>query len=113
MKEALEKAVCVVSSQSELARRLAKLTNRPVRQGHVWKWIRAGRVPPDMAIPVEKATDGKVTRHELRPDLYPIDSAPHTSEAEAVPTPGDGYRQVGGPAEAPPPCDEVGREGVA
>jgi len=65
-----------------------------------------------MALAIERAVGGKVTRHELRPDLYPIDSGPHTTAVE-VPTPGDGYRQVGVPAEAPPPCDEAGREGVA
>jgi transcriptional regulator with XRE-family HTH domain len=36
---------------------------------------------------------------------------PHTT-AEEVPTPGDGYRPVG-VQDAPPPCDEAGREGVA
>ena len=70
-------------------------------------------LPAKRVIAIERATDGKVTRHELRPDLYPIDSGPHTSEAPAVPTPGEGYRPVGVPAEAPPPCDEAGREGVA
>lgn len=73
MKEALQRAVSEATSQSELARRVAQLTNRRIRQGHVWKWIRAGRVPADMAIPVERATGGKVTRHELRPDLYPLE----------------------------------------
>ena len=75
MKEALERAISEATSQSELARRVAQLTSRPIRQGHVWKWIRAGRVPPDMAIPVERATGGKVTRYDLRPDLYPREQA--------------------------------------
>jgi len=87
MKEALETAVSEATSQSELARRIAQLTSRPIRQGHVWKWIRAGRVPPDMAIPVERATGGRVTRHELRPDLYPLEptaSVGGMPEAEAA-----------------------------
>jgi DNA-binding transcriptional regulator YdaS (Cro superfamily) len=29
------------------------------------------RVPAEWCIPIEQATDGKVTRHQLRPDLYP------------------------------------------
>ena len=29
------------------------------------------RIPAERALTVEAATGGKVTRHELRPDLYP------------------------------------------
>lgn len=37
---------------------------------YIWK-----RVPGERAIAIEKATNGKVTRHRLRPDLYPQESA--------------------------------------
>lgn len=34
--------------------------------------VRKGkRVPAEWCIPLESATEGKVTRHELRPDIYP------------------------------------------
>lgn len=29
-----------------------------------------GKIPDDWLIPIERATQGKVTRYELRPDLY-------------------------------------------
>lgn len=62
--QALEKAVEAAGGQSELARRLGK------KQSHVWNWLhRDKKVPADMALKIEKATG--VSRHDLRPDLYP------------------------------------------
>lgn len=31
------------------------------------------KVPAEWCIPIERATGGKVKRHQLRPDLYPAD----------------------------------------
>lgn len=68
--KALEKAIELAGSQAELARRLGK------KQAHIWNWLhRDGRVPADMAIAIENAVDGQVTRHELRDDLYPEQGA--------------------------------------
>lgn len=74
---ALEKALLIAAElegqdkrskgQSALARRVGG----SVGQGHVWKWIRAGQVPPEQVLPVVRAVDGRVTPHELRPDIYP------------------------------------------
>lgn len=62
---ALQRAVKLVGGQSALARAVK------VRQGHVWSWLnRSKRVPPEYAMKVEAATGGKVSKHELRPDLY-------------------------------------------
>ena len=43
-----------------------------VSQPTIHSWI-AGEytISGEYVIPVEKATNGKVTRHQLRPDLYP------------------------------------------
>ena len=35
-------------------------------------WLSKG-VPPERVLAIEKATDGKVTRYKLRPDIYPLD----------------------------------------
>lgn len=36
--------------------------------------IRRGKsASPEWCLPIERATDGKVSRHDLRPDLYPQD----------------------------------------
>lgn len=32
---------------------------------------RGKRVPAEWCIPIELATGGRITRHDLRPDLYP------------------------------------------
>ncbi|UQN41910.1 helix-turn-helix domain-containing protein [Agarivorans sp. B2Z047] len=63
---ALKQAVELLGGQHGAARALE------TRQGSVWHWINTQkRVPANLAIKLEKATDGKVTRHQLRPDLYP------------------------------------------
>lgn len=48
-----------------------------VKRPSVYKWFR--QVPGERAIAIEKATGGKVTRHQLRPDLYPLEKkrGPH------------------------------------
>lgn len=70
---ALKKAVGIVGSQAELARRIGK------KQAHVWNWINRDKKPPaEMVLAIEAATADKhgrplVLRHDLRPDLYPED----------------------------------------
>lgn len=56
-------------SQAELARKLG------VSPGMVWQWLNDHRrIAAEQVLPIERATDGKVTRHDLRPDLYPRES---------------------------------------
>lgn len=64
MSLSVEKAVAVVGSQSALARAL------DVSPQAVNQWIKT-RVPAERVLDIEAATKGQVTRHELRPDLYP------------------------------------------
>ncbi len=57
-------------SQTELAQRLG------VTQGMVWQWLRGvRRISAEKVLAIESATDGKVSRHEIRPDLYPRETA--------------------------------------
>lgn len=37
----------------------------------VQKWRKLGKIPGEQVIPVCRATNGRVTPHDLRPDLYP------------------------------------------
>jgi len=60
--EAIKNAILNVGSQSELARRLG------VTPQAVQFWTRSG-IPPKWVISVEKETG--VSRHDLRPDIYP------------------------------------------
>lgn len=65
---ALELAVERAGSQTALARLLGK------KQSHVWNWLHRDRkIPADMVLPIERVTG--VSRHELRPDLYPVENA--------------------------------------
>lgn len=57
-------------SQLDFARRLG------VSQGLVWQWMEGRtKVTAERALQIEKHTDGEVTRHELRPDLYQAEQA--------------------------------------
>lgn len=50
---------------------LGKRLNPPVTQGAVSQWLAdGGRVPAERCLDVERATQGLVSRFELRPDIY-------------------------------------------
>ena len=73
--QALDKVISAVG-QSELARRVARIKDNPkIRAAHVWNWRnRDEQVPADMVLAVEQVAieaGCEVTRHEIRPDLYP------------------------------------------
>ena len=61
----LPRAIAIVGGQAALARELG------VAQAHVYYWLhKAKRLPAHQARPIEKATGGIVTCHDLRPDLF-------------------------------------------
>lgn len=41
-----------------------------VSQGRVSQWLAGETIPAEKAKAIEEATSGRVTRHELRPDLW-------------------------------------------
>jgi len=64
----LKKAIKIAGGQNALARALA------IRQGTISWWLcRSKKVPAEYVLSIEKAVNGAVTRHELRPDIYPIE----------------------------------------
>lgn len=66
---ALAMAIQIVGSQSAFGRLLGK------RQSVINDWLRFERpLPAEHVLAVEAATG--VSRHELRPDIYPIEEAP-------------------------------------
>lgn len=76
MSDALAQAIDLVGGQTQLARLLG------VKQANVWHWLnKAERVPGEYVLAIESATGGRVSRHALRPDLYPDSAAP-----DAAPT---------------------------
>jgi DNA-binding transcriptional regulator YdaS (Cro superfamily) len=60
--EAVAKAAEIVGGATKLASVLG--ISRPA----IYQW---SRVPAERVLAIELATEGKVTRHDLRPDLYP------------------------------------------
>lgn len=62
---AIRKAVEAMGSQTALAEAIG------VSQGLVWQWCNGRlRVPAERCAGIERATEGKVTRQMLRPDLF-------------------------------------------
>jgi TorA maturation chaperone TorD len=109
--DALAAAVDLVGGQAKLARILG------VTQPNVWHWLhKAERVPGEYVLKIEEATAGKVSRHDLRPDLYPRTMTNPQEPARAVAEEdrmrADCWRLVGRLLAAPPPAellDAVGR----
>lgn len=66
--KAIEKAVKQLGGPSGMAAALGIQGTNP--QMTVRQWVKRG-VPAARVLDIERATKGKVTRHELRPDLYP------------------------------------------
>lgn len=75
--DALRRAISLCGGQSALAGKLGR------KQQHVWFWLNeAKKLPPEVAIGIETATGGAVTRHELRPDIYPAPSGSPPQQPE-------------------------------
>lgn len=77
-KTPLERAIELAGGQSALASKI----NR--QQGHVHYWLRHAKagVPPSAAIDIENALDGKISRHDLRPDIFGV--APTSPKEDAA-----------------------------
>ncbi len=71
----IEEAIALLGSEAKLGAAAGKSQNA------VWSAKRAGRVSPDLAMGIERATGGKIPRSRLRPDLWP---QPLPKEGEAA-----------------------------
>lgn len=76
----LQKCVRLADGQSALARKATKYAKngRKLTQGMIWKWLNQAKGPvpsADWVLPIEEAVERRVTRHELRGDLYPIENS--------------------------------------
>lgn len=65
-KDALLSAIKIIGSQSVLARKLG------IKQQTVFVWTKTG-LPPRRVLQVEQLTGGKISRHDLKPSIYPRD----------------------------------------
>lgn len=79
--QSLERAIGIAGGQSALAEKIGK------KQAHVAMWLKRQKVPAEVCADIETATDGAVTCHELRPDVFRtptagrVDPAPAKGEA--------------------------------
>ncbi len=73
----VRRAAALVGSQSELARRISAVPGqKPITPQGVGAWCRGEvLIPPERVLAIEAITGGQVTRHELRPDIYPREQA--------------------------------------
>lgn len=71
---AVEHAVQILGTQTALAKACDQHPQA------ISRWIRTGKVPAHHCKAIETATAGRVTCHDLRPDIF---GAPSKSEAEA------------------------------
>lgn len=78
MFEALKEALAKVGGPSGLSRALGTITPQAISQ---WQ-----KVPAERVLDVERVTG--VTRHRLRPDIYPL----NTSGADDAPRPSSGSK---------------------
>lgn len=65
--KSIQKAIDAAGGVSQLAK-LCKVSYQAVQ-----KWQAAGRLPVERVLEVERLTH--ISRHELRPDIYPVEAA--------------------------------------
>ena len=65
-KSPLERAIAKAGSEAKLASLIG------CSQVAINKAKHRGKVSAEMAVKIEVALDGYVTRHDLRPDLFPV-----------------------------------------
>ncbi len=65
--KSLEKIIAIAGSQTALAKELG------IQQQAISEWLQKGTIPPHRVLKLEEIVKGAVTRHELRPDIYPRD----------------------------------------
>ena len=75
----LEKAIQIISdgNQAKFARMVSEINDSPLSQQLVNFWLdekrpnNKKRCGPQFAVAIAKLTNGEVTEHELRPDVFP------------------------------------------
>jgi len=68
---ALERAISQAGGPAALARHITANHVKPITAQAICDWKRC---PPGRVLVVESAPGVQVTRHELRPDVYPVET---------------------------------------
>lgn len=67
--QAVIRAIDLAGGQSALARLCGK------KQQHVYNWLKRNKkIPSTEVIKVETALEGRLKRHEIRPDIFSIEA---------------------------------------
>ena len=67
--KAIQQAIHIFGSQAALASVLTEHLPYRISQQRVWNWLHRGdRIGADQCLAIERATNGAVTRQELRPN---------------------------------------------
>jgi DNA-binding transcriptional regulator YdaS (Cro superfamily) len=75
---ALARAIQLAGGQSALARAVGYTQNA------IWKAKTCGRVTAELAVKIEKATNGKVRREQLAPKIFDPKTVTPITDDEAV-----------------------------
>lgn len=76
MNSKIQIAIEFAGSQTALAKKLG------VTQQNVWNWLhRDKKIPVERAIQIERVTNEKVKRHDLRPDIFDAPSEDKSTAA--------------------------------
>ena len=62
--DALDQVIEILGSQEALA------SNLKIRSPSISEWRKRGRVPAERCLEIERLTENRVTRYELRPDVF-------------------------------------------
>lgn len=63
--KALNKAAKILGSKYQIAKQLG------IPNPNVYQWFKGKKIPYKHVLTLEKLTEGRVKRWELRPDVYP------------------------------------------
>ena len=70
-KEGVQKAIDYFGSQQALADAINNEFDDRLKQSHIHKWLHlVKKLPLERAYQIEKVTNGKVTKENLRSDLF-------------------------------------------
>ena len=65
VRDAIDAATRIVGTRMELALKLG------ISRVSLWQYHQKGKLPKELAISIEKLTNGRVSRHELAPTDFP------------------------------------------
>src|SRR4051794_41026957 len=70
-KSELLRAIDIAGGQTALAERLSGVMRRKIVQQHVHNWLKyAKKLPTDVCLPIQYATQGQVKASTFRPESY-------------------------------------------